>query len=211
MKAKSKVEKSRAASPISKKELTRKKIIAAARKCFAKKGFDTTNVSDIVKKIGMAQGTFYYHFFDKKSVLIEILNEFFGRVISLAKVWSATTEVGPEITRNFARNTATILYENSDIARIIMKESHNPDPDIRKAIDEFYGYLYEQSAAALQLGIALGAVRPMDTKIASVALIGMMKEVVFELIKEKDAVNLEHVIDELALLQDFGIRPGETI
>ena len=48
----------------SKKERTRRRIINAARKIISRKGFEATNVSDIVRKVNVAQGTFYYHFPD---------------------------------------------------------------------------------------------------------------------------------------------------
>jgi AcrR family transcriptional regulator len=49
-------------------------IMDTAQALFAQNGFEQTSVADIVKKIGIAQGTFYYHFESKKHLLNEILN-----------------------------------------------------------------------------------------------------------------------------------------
>ncbi|GIO30333.1 MULTISPECIES: TetR/AcrR family transcriptional regulator [Paenibacillus] len=44
----------------------RNEILNAAMELFNTKGFEQTSVSDIVKKIGVAQGTFYYYFQSKE-------------------------------------------------------------------------------------------------------------------------------------------------
>lgn len=44
-------------------------ILNAAMELFASKGYEQTSVSDIVKKIGVAQGTFYYYFKSKEEVI----------------------------------------------------------------------------------------------------------------------------------------------
>ncbi|MDR9856229.1 TetR/AcrR family transcriptional regulator [Paenibacillus sp. VCA1] len=47
----------------------RDEILNAAMELFNSKGFEQTSVSDIVKKIGVAQGTFYYYFQSKEEVI----------------------------------------------------------------------------------------------------------------------------------------------
>jgi AcrR family transcriptional regulator len=47
----------------------RSELIAAAQQLFYTKGYERTSVSDIVKAVGVAQGTFYYYFDSKTAVL----------------------------------------------------------------------------------------------------------------------------------------------
>ena len=56
-------------------EERRSELITTARKLFSTKGYEQTTVSDIVKAIGVAQGTFYYYFESKKDVLDAIIEE----------------------------------------------------------------------------------------------------------------------------------------
>lgn len=190
-----------------KKARTRLRILNAARKIFAKKGFDSANVSDIVASIKVAQGTFYYHFPDKKSVLMEMLEGFFAQMRQLAADWARTTEIGPEAAASFSGAVATLLYENRDLARIVLNEGNNTDPEIRGLVSDFYQYMYQQTALALDLGMRLGVVRKLDSGIASVALIGMIEEVVIDQLKRKGPMDLNHVIKEISDLQNYGIRP----
>jgi Transcriptional regulator len=47
----------------------RKELIDTAEDLFVKKGYEDTSVSDIVKKIKVGQGTFYYYFKSKEEIL----------------------------------------------------------------------------------------------------------------------------------------------
>ena len=55
-------------------EERRVEIIDAALTLFRRKGFDQTLVSDIVKELGVAQGTFYYYFKSKEEVLDALIH-----------------------------------------------------------------------------------------------------------------------------------------
>jgi len=52
----------------------RSEIIDIAEELFLEKGYEQTAVSDIVKKVGVAQGTFYYYFKSKGEVLNAVID-----------------------------------------------------------------------------------------------------------------------------------------
>ena len=53
----------------------RQEIIDTARELFAKNGFEKTQVSDIVEKMGVAQGLVYHYFKSKKEILYGVIDE----------------------------------------------------------------------------------------------------------------------------------------
>lgn len=53
----------------------RSELIASAQQLFYTKGYEHTTVSDIVKAVGVAQGTFYYYFESKMAILEALVNE----------------------------------------------------------------------------------------------------------------------------------------
>jgi AcrR family transcriptional regulator len=57
-------------------EVRRKELIVAAGTLFKEKGCEQTSISDIVKKVGVAQGTFYYYFESKDAVLDAVLDSY---------------------------------------------------------------------------------------------------------------------------------------
>jgi AcrR family transcriptional regulator len=54
---------------------TRDKLLAAAEDIFGSKGYDRTSIAEITQGAGVAQGTFYIYFPDKKAVLVELVRE----------------------------------------------------------------------------------------------------------------------------------------
>ncbi len=58
------------------KQENRAKLIAAARKVFAQKGFGAATARDIVRETDLASGTFYNYFDDKADALRAVFEEF---------------------------------------------------------------------------------------------------------------------------------------
>ncbi len=55
-------------------EERRQELVQAAYELFKEKGYDQVNVSDIVGRVGVAQGTFYYYFKTKLDVLDAVID-----------------------------------------------------------------------------------------------------------------------------------------
>jgi len=60
----------------------RSELIAAAQELFYTKGYERTSVSDIVKAVGVAQGTFYYYFDSKAAILQAIVDEAIAQMVA---------------------------------------------------------------------------------------------------------------------------------
>jgi AcrR family transcriptional regulator len=76
-------QKYQARTPVQKRGMeTKKKIVNAAETLFSEKGYHKTNALEIAARAGVATGSFYSYFNNKKEVLVEIIRNFY----------SATTE-----------------------------------------------------------------------------------------------------------------------
>ena len=59
-------------------------IIDTAESLFICKGFNNTSVDEIVTKLGVAKGTFYYYFKSKEEILDELLNRYLKKIKKIA-------------------------------------------------------------------------------------------------------------------------------
>jgi AcrR family transcriptional regulator len=57
------------------KEGRRQEILAAALRCFARNGFHSTVIADIVREAGVSQGTFYLYFKTKDDVIAALADD----------------------------------------------------------------------------------------------------------------------------------------
>ncbi len=67
-------------------EVRKNEILDTAQRLFIEKGYIQTSVSEIVKEIGVAQGTFYYYFKTKEDVINAIIGRYTDEIIKDAEV-----------------------------------------------------------------------------------------------------------------------------
>ena len=187
---------------------TRDKLIASARKLFSSSSFEGIKVSDIVAGAGVSKGTFYYHFEDKETVLITILEDFFSKCRTLGDSWAETKDTGPEVIASLVRSVVTLVHDNQDIIRIMTGESIVHDRRVSGLIKEFYSNLYDRATRGMELGIKIGAIRACNARIASVAHIGMIKEVIQDQLDngQDGQIDPEYIASEILQLIYYGVR-----
>lgn len=65
-------------------EIRKNEILDAAEYLFNTKGYESTSLSDIAKKIGIVKGTLYYYFETKDEILNAVAERFCSNIISMA-------------------------------------------------------------------------------------------------------------------------------
>ncbi|MCQ1529033.1 TetR/AcrR family transcriptional regulator [Lutispora saccharofermentans] len=95
-------------------EERRLEIIKAAEKLFNEKGFSNTAVSDIVKSIGVAQGTFYYYFKSKDDVFNAIVEEFLEESMAGIAEIARDEKLGTREKIELALEKGLELIENNE-------------------------------------------------------------------------------------------------
>ncbi|OIX98759.1 MULTISPECIES: TetR/AcrR family transcriptional regulator [Pantoea] len=66
-------------------EENRKKLIAAARKAFAEKGFAAASMDDLTASVGLTRGALYHNFGDKKGLLAAVVTQIDSEMAQRAK------------------------------------------------------------------------------------------------------------------------------
>ncbi|MFD2131502.1 TetR/AcrR family transcriptional regulator [Pseudogracilibacillus auburnensis] len=77
-------------------EERRKEILDVAEKLFSTKGYVHTTINDILKTIGIAKGTFYYHFQSKEAVMDAIVERFIEEGVKVAEQIAANPDLNAQ-------------------------------------------------------------------------------------------------------------------
>ncbi|MBO1004248.1 TetR/AcrR family transcriptional regulator [Pseudogracilibacillus auburnensis] len=77
-------------------EERRKEILDVAEKLFSTKGYVHTTINDILKTIGIAKGTFYYHFQSKEAVMDAIVERFIEEGVKVAEQIAANPHLNAQ-------------------------------------------------------------------------------------------------------------------
>ncbi|ELY7392864.1 TetR/AcrR family transcriptional regulator [Cronobacter universalis] len=73
-------------------EENRVKLIAAARKAFAEKGFAAASMDELTASVGLTRGALYHNFGDKKGLLAAVVAQVDGEMAQRAKAAAAGVE-----------------------------------------------------------------------------------------------------------------------
>ena len=104
-------------------EERKEEILDAAQKLFGIKGYDATSVTDIMKEVGIAKGTLYYHFQSKEEILDAMIERIARRMMGNAKRIAGETSI-PVCERLFQVILSLNLEANGDGE--LLKEIHKP-------------------------------------------------------------------------------------
>src|SRR6478752_6120493 len=108
----------------------RQQILSVAREAFAKRGYHQTTIDDIVALAGVARGTFYLYFEDKRAVFSNLVDRFAGQ-LSMAIVRIVTDEpsrsVVEQVRENIRAIIATCLSERA-MTKILFTDAVGVDP-----------------------------------------------------------------------------------
>lgn len=104
-------------------EVRQAELMDAAEELFISAGYQQTTVSMIVKKVGVAQGTFYYHFASKEVILEAIFNRFIQHMISEVQSAYAQQNTVLEKLQLFFTLFYKLCYDEAGlISKILYKE-----------------------------------------------------------------------------------------
>lgn len=93
-------------------EERRQELIDAAKALFETQGYERTTVGDIVKRVGVAQGLFYYYFRSKQDIFLAVIDQFIEARIDELTTFLRDTQVPPlERVRNLMQVLMRFLRE----------------------------------------------------------------------------------------------------
>jgi AcrR family transcriptional regulator len=117
-------QKNKARTPVQKRGIeTKKRIIEAGEALFTEKGYHKTNALEIAARAGVATGSFYSYFNNKKEVLIEVIRNFYATTSH--KVLNAyTARVRNDTSDNYREGKKLIHFM---IEALYAAHTVNPD------------------------------------------------------------------------------------
>jgi AcrR family transcriptional regulator len=159
-------------SPPPSEAQTRTKILQAAQRLFAAQGFEGTTTRDLAQSAGIAEGTLFRHFANKKAILVEVATN--GWVDILTDLLTELSEMGSyKAIAQVMRRRMWNLRKNADIMRVCFMEVQF-HPDLRDRIQtEVIDKMTAVAEAFFQTAIDKGIYRQMDAKLGAKVFLGL--------------------------------------
>jgi AcrR family transcriptional regulator len=150
----------------------RSRILQAALRLFAAKGYEGTTTKDLAGKANVAEGTLFRYFPNKKAILIEVATR--GWVDILTDLLTELSEMGSyKAVAQVMRRRVLRMRENSDLLRVCFIEAQF-HPELKDRIQsEVIAKMTDVAEAFFQTAIDRGIYRPMNPKIVAQVFLGM--------------------------------------
>ena len=196
-----------------KKTERRLQILEAARDVFARRGYNQSTIDDIVAQAGVARGTFYLYFDDKRAVFSELIDRFAAQLtgaIQRIVTDGSSSSVAEQVRANIRAIVATCLAERAT-TKILFTDAAGVDPAFDRKLLAFYDSAVQLLTDSLKDGQALGIVADGEPRVLAYLSIGALKELLHQAVTlgfaEETADVLTHQM--YSFLSQGYLRAGE--
>ncbi|MDJ0897519.1 MAG: TetR/AcrR family transcriptional regulator [Xenococcus sp. MO_188.B8] len=162
----------RPSSPTSTEEDIRERILQAALKLFARKGYDGTTTKDLANAAKVAEGTLFRYFPSKKAILIEVATS--GWIEILTDLLTELSEMGSyQAISQVMRRRMINMHENADLLRVCFIEAQHHSELRERIQSEVIEKMTDVAEAFFETAMSKGIYREMSPKIVAQVFLGM--------------------------------------
>lgn len=189
-------------------------ILNAARNVFSRKGFAEATTAEIAREAGVAEGTIYNHFKNKRDLLMSLVGSFAILDESLLNIFKQPPGHATGSLESLLENRISIGFENYALLPLLLAELQR-SPEFGKQYSK--GVLNPGLGlvkAYLDMRISNGTLRPVNTEVAARLLVGMIIGLIaIYQIEGEDGFfrkyPLQELADEVARMMSEGLGNGQ--
>jgi AcrR family transcriptional regulator len=182
---------------VSKEEETQARILKAAEKLFAKRGYGGTTTRELAEAAGVAEGTLFRHFENKKAILIEVATR--GWMEILTDLLTELSEMASyKAVAQVMRKRMLSLNANTDMLRVCFMEAQF-HPELRDRIQaDVIDKMTDVAEAFFQTAMDRGIYRKMNPRVVARIFLGMFTVSGFSQSTMADEANSPSDMKEMA-------------
>ncbi|HSO00045.1 MAG TPA: helix-turn-helix domain-containing protein [Candidatus Nanopelagicales bacterium] len=181
----------------------RLELLRAARTVFAERGYHEAKIDDIVALAGVAKGTFYLYFRDKRAIFGELVDGLFARLGGAILHVDPVADVESQIKHNI-RAVVAVLLDDAALTSILLSYAAGLDPAFVDQVRAFHQQVKGLLVEAMEEGQRLGIVAAGDPKLYATFTIGAVKEVLFENALGEQTRHREQIVTALFEMMRHG-------
>jgi AcrR family transcriptional regulator len=190
------------------KQERRRQIMNAAKTVFAEAGYHGASIHAIIERAQIARGTFYLYFESKAAVFDSILDQAMADLrarIHRIEVEDKSAPAPQVQLREQVMATLEYIVRDRPLATLLLSAGHTPDAEAAERLDQFFGEVRDLLRRAMESGMEIGLLRKVDPQLAASAMLGMIRGVIEQLIRDPEPPPVEIVVAELLMVALRGV------
>lgn len=157
----------------------RQRILDAAVRVFARKGYFASRVADVAKAAGIADGTVYLYFKSKDDVLVSLFDDVMSEHVEAGRREVATVRGAPAKLEAIARHHLALLGGNRELAVVFQVELRQSTKFMARFTATWLKDYFDLLQGVIEAGQREGTIRKeLRRKVASHAFFGILDEMV---------------------------------
>ena len=195
-----------AASP--RKEARRAAILAAARKIFARDGYEKAKVTEIAAEVGVVEGTVFHYFGSKRKLVQSAIVEFYQEISQRQEEALAQVDGAGNKLRTLIRQHLQVMVENADFCAVLLKEARNVQDDLNADVQASNRGYTAVLKDIHQEGVAQGEFCPdVPWWLLRNTIYGAIEHIVWQHLLENREIDLDETCEQLSNLVYRGLSP----
>lgn len=186
----------------------RRQIMNAAKHVFAEAGYHGASIHAIIERAQIARGTFYLYFESKAAVFDSILDQAMADLrarIHRIEVDDASAPPPQVQLREQVMDTLEYVVRDRPLATLLLSAGHTPDAEAAERLDQFFGEVRDLLRRAMESGMELGLLRKVEPELAAAAMLGMIRGVIEQLIRDPSPPPVDVVVTEMLMVALRGV------
>lgn len=153
-------------------------ILDQARELFSERGYRETTLQDIADRLGITRPAFYYYFKSKEEILWKLVRELGFNLLDQARPIAASQDPPQrKLGRILERHVDTVLRD-TDTFKVYFSSRDRLDGEKSRQLREGEHTYARLVAEVISEGQALGVMRPGNSMVHALLVIGLANSVV---------------------------------
>lgn len=183
-------------------EMTRRRLLDAARIEIGTKGFADASVSSITRQAGVGQGTYYIYFESKEEIMRALVLEMGRDLRQQLSDINASAPNRMEAERAGLRHFITFARNNPDLYRIVQEAQFVDEKIYRDYFEEFAsGY-----RSVLKQAVDAGDISDGDLEVRAWLLLGLGRSMGEVYGLWQTDVDIDYVVDTIMDILEHGMK-----
>jgi len=181
---------------------TRTALLAAAEEVFGKNGYERASISEITRTAGVAQGTFYVYFSDKKTIFTELVTELRNQLGQSIRTALEGANSRLDVERAGLRAFFIFVRSHQDLYRIV-RQAEFVDEELYR---DYYRSMSASYAAGLKGAMQDGEIITMDAEVLAYSLMGLTDFLGMRFLLWEDAQDIDLLVEQAMTFITRGLR-----
>jgi len=186
----------------------RRQIMNAAKHVFAEAGYHGASIHAIIERAQIARGTFYLYFESKAVVFDSILDQAMSDLRARIRRIEVEDKAAPAPQlqlRDQVMATLDYIVRDRPLATLLLSAGHTPDAEAAERLDHFFAEVRDLLRRAMETGMEIGLLRKVDPQLAASAMLGMIRGVIEQLIRDPSPPAVDVVVSEILMVALRGV------